>query len=123
MRPDEMQSFRDILKDLLNTAEGPMRQGDDIAVDSAQDELDRVQSDATRELAIRRLESDALRLQNVTSALERIRDGSFGLCLRCDDPISEKRLAAIPWAAYCIRCQAIVDEEQKSAATEFAMQA
>jgi DnaK suppressor protein len=36
-------------------------------------------------------------------------DGSYGTCLHCEEEISPKRLDAVPWAAYCIRCQEIAD--------------
>jgi DnaK suppressor protein len=98
---------------MIDAAEEPLRKRDEIAVESAPDEVDRVQNAAARELAIRRLESDALRLQNLRSALDRIRDGTYGTCLLCDEPINEKRLAAIPWAAYCLSCQEMLDEQEK----------
>ncbi len=44
-------------------------------------------------------------LRSVEQALRRIQDGSYGVCLACDEPISTKRLAAIPWAMYCLRCE------------------
>ena len=45
----------------------------------------------------------------VTDALHRLEHGSYGICDECDEPISERRLAAIPWAKYCIQCQERVD--------------
>jgi DnaK suppressor protein len=44
-------------------------------------------------------------LREVQHALTRVRDGSFGVCQRCEEPISVKRLDAIPWAKYCVTCQ------------------
>jgi DnaK suppressor protein len=44
-------------------------------------------------------------LREVQHALRRIQDGSFGTCQRCDEPISAKRLDAIPWAKHCVACQ------------------
>jgi DnaK suppressor protein len=44
-------------------------------------------------------------LREVQHALRRIADGSFGVCPRCEEPISAKRLDAIPWAKYCVPCQ------------------
>ena len=48
-------------------------------------------------------------LRSVTAALLRIKDGSYGLCLNCEELISPKRLQALPWAAYCVPCQEAVD--------------
>lgn len=37
-------------------------------------------------------------------ALKRIKDGSFGICAKCEEPISEARLNAVPYAPLCKRC-------------------
>jgi DnaK suppressor protein len=29
----------------------------------------------------------------------------FGICMECEEPISAKRLDALPWARYCVSCQ------------------
>lgn len=60
-----------------------------------------------RDLALRDRASQQLEL--VEAALARIEAGTYGTCLRCGDPIAPARLQALPWAAHCIGCQAIVD--------------
>jgi DnaK suppressor protein len=37
--------------------------------------------------------------------LHRIDSGHYGICLECEEPISPKRLEAVPWARYCVSCQ------------------
>jgi RNA polymerase-binding protein DksA len=44
-------------------------------------------------------------LQEVESALDRLGSGEYGACVNCGNPISTKRLQAVPWATYCIDCQ------------------
>jgi DnaK suppressor protein len=44
-------------------------------------------------------------LRLVQRALERIRDGSFGVCTTCEGAIGLKRLQAVPWTKHCIQCQ------------------
>ena len=44
-------------------------------------------------------------LRQIKQALIRIEDLSYGVCQDCSEPISTKRLQALPWATYCIRCQ------------------
>jgi DnaK suppressor protein len=41
----------------------------------------------------------------VDSALDRIREGSFGQCISCGAEINPKRLEAVPWTRFCIACQ------------------
>src|SRR5215510_15682389 len=43
--------------------------------------------------------------REITAALLRIDQGSYGTCLECEEPISVKRLNAVPWARYCVTCQ------------------
>ncbi len=45
------------------------------------------------------------RLKSVVQGLERIEDGTFGVCEACSSPIAEKRLEVLPFARYCITCQ------------------
>lgn len=44
-------------------------------------------------------------LYHVDQALERIEDGSYGLCHECNQPISAARLEAVPHARLCINCK------------------
>jgi DnaK suppressor protein len=60
-----------------------------------------------RDLALRDRSSQQLEL--VKAALARLEAGTFGACLRCGKPVAPGRLEALPWAAHCIDCQAIVD--------------
>ena len=44
-------------------------------------------------------------LRAIDAALQRIEDGTFGICETCGQPISEERLEAIPYATQCIDCR------------------
>ena len=114
----ELQGFKGILETMMGSIEQPLRRREEIAIENAPDTIDRVQQAAERELAICQIESSFSRLQNIRLALERIADGSYGTCLRCDNEISPKRLQAVPWAACCVRCQDIADRERMERANE-----
>jgi RNA polymerase-binding transcription factor DksA len=43
-------------------------------------------------------------MRAINAALERLGKGTFGLCVKCGEPISEARLAAVPFAATCQSC-------------------
>jgi DnaK suppressor protein len=118
----QLQEFKHTLEQLLAGLEDPLLRREEIAVENTPDALDQVQNAADRALAIRQLELDFNRLRSLKDALERIEDGSYGTCLRCDTEISLKRLKAVPWAAFCIGCQEAADHEQSEAANreEFA---
>ena len=48
---------------------------------------------------------DYAQLRLIEEALDRLDSGDYGICLSCDAPIPPKRLHAISWARYCVRCQ------------------
>lgn len=49
--------------------------------------------------------------KRIMRALEKIEDGSYGVCIDCGDAISEKRLKSYPDAARCIACQEVYEEK------------
>ncbi|MBM3754642.1 MAG: TraR/DksA family transcriptional regulator [Acidobacteria bacterium] len=108
----EMKSYKKIL--LAKEAElvGALRNREGIEIEKSPDALDEVQRAAERELAIRTLDRESSHLRSVRAALARIEDGSFGVCLYCEEDISPKRLNAVPWAPFCIGCQEQYDAHQ-----------
>jgi DnaK suppressor protein len=50
-------------------------------------------------------------LRSLQQALERIRQGTFGECVQCGSDIEPKRLEAIPWARYCLKCQELIEHQ------------
>jgi DnaK suppressor protein len=48
---------------------------------------------------------DYVQLRLIEEALDRLNSGDYGICLSCEEPIPPKRLRAVPWARYCVRCQ------------------
>src|SRR6202521_1900419 len=53
-------------------------------------------------------------LTEVQRALRRIEDGTYGYCIVCGQPIPEKRLEALPWAARCVKDEAQLEERNLS---------
>lgn len=64
---------------------------------------------AAKESLLAHVSQDLSRLRFIQRALERINDGSFGICAECEGPIGLKRLQAVPWASHCIHCQEQVE--------------
>jgi len=81
----------------------------EILIENAAEDFDRLQQQLNREVAIRNLDRESRLLKDVQKALSRAEDGTLGICLRCEEEIPEKRLKAVPWAAYCLKCQEKVD--------------
>jgi RNA polymerase-binding protein DksA len=71
----------------------------------AGDSADRLALECGRNLLLNRLEWISTLTRQVSEALERIENGDYGVCSRCERRIAAKRLAALPWAAFCTTCQ------------------
>ena len=82
-----------------------MRNREYICVEKIPDEPDNIELPVERDLAIWSLDKRFAQLRYVTAALDRIADGTYGCCLRCDEEIGIKRFAALPHALFCITCQ------------------
>ncbi len=50
----------------------------------------------------------------VENALQRLEDGTYGLCLQCGEVISPERLEALPWAERSVRCEAELERVYQS---------
>jgi DnaK suppressor protein len=84
---------------------------EEIRIENAAETFDRLQQQMNREVAIRNLDRGAKLLRSVEEALARIESGVYGVCLRCEEDILEKRLQAVPWASHCVRCQEKLDRQ------------
>src|SRR3954447_8863898 len=105
MTKTDLDKFRNILETKQSELTGSLRNRDEIVIEKAPDALDEVQLAGERELAIRNLDRDSNMLRQIRRALARIADGSYGVCLHCEEDISPKRMNAVPWAGFCIKCQ------------------
>ncbi len=113
MTKTELSKFKKILETKQDELERVVRNRDAITIEKSADAIDEVQHASERELAIRNLDRESNLLRNVRSALRRIEDGSFGTCLHCEEEISPRRLAAVPWAPFCIQCQEQADRNRE----------
>ena len=109
MTEAERKKFKRILEAKQAALSGSLCSREEIAIEKAPDTIDAIQLATEREVAIRNLDRDSTMLRQIGQSLGRIADGSFGICQRCEDEISPKRLQALPWAVYCIGCQEKVD--------------
>jgi DnaK suppressor protein len=104
----------------LKEATGVAPERDDLRIEYLADPLDRVRSNADREVAVQRLDHQARLIHEIESALEKFREGGYGLCEKCDHAIAWRRLDAVPWARLCVDCQSEEEAEAKQAIPHFA---
>src|SRR5436305_12019997 len=112
MNQTELNKYKAMLEVRQAELSAGLRNREDIAIEKTPDAIDEVQLAGERELAIRNLDRESILLRNVKGALARIADGSYGTCMHCEDDISLKRLKAVPWAGFCIKCQEAVDRNE-----------
>ncbi len=112
MSKTQLNSFRQALETKRNELMAGGSDRAEILIESAAEEFDRLQQQLNREVAIRNLDRESKLLKEVRAALKRLDNETFGICLRCEEEIPEKRLKAVPWAAYCVSCQEAVDRQR-----------
>ncbi len=64
-----------------------------------------------RETALNIATGESQRLREVSDALQRITNGTYGVCEGCEEVIPRKRLEVFPAARYCIKCKAKLEKE------------
>jgi DnaK suppressor protein len=97
---DKLLVRREGLVGQVQAAEAYSRERD---AEATQDPADMAANAYTKEL-MSMSTNDRQLLEMIDAALVRIEDGLYGKCIHCGQPIQEKRLEAVPWARYCLRC-------------------
>ncbi len=97
---------RENLAGLVRMAETYRREPD---LEATHDPSDHAANACTKELIVLMSANDRQLLKSTEAALELIEEGKYGDCLKCGEPIHEKRLDAIPWAVHCVRCQDLTE--------------
>ena len=69
------------------------------------DLVDQANADAEAELQIRLHKTDGRLLRAIEEALDRIGQGTYGICVVSKQPISKARLEAVPWTHLCRQCK------------------
>jgi len=111
-----METIRERLEEDLRTAVGRLRQmGGAVAVEELPgpiggnspfaDEVDEIQANERREIGFATRELLVDRVNRLSAALDRLKNGDYGTCVECEEPISPARLQALPEVTTCVRCQ------------------
>ena len=67
-----------------------------------------------QEFQIGLIENEEEILREVYDAIDRIDEGTYGICDRCEEPIPPRRLEVLPYASRCVECQRKVEENGDS---------
>jgi DnaK suppressor protein len=117
MLTEEMQKyFRELLNDRLDEllAEGS-KTVNGMAKDSGRlpDPSDQATLVSEREFTLRMRDRERKLITKIKDALERIENGTYGICEECEEEISEGRLKARPVTALCIDCKSRQESDEK----------
>ena len=103
----KLQGQRNLLLGMVERTEDYGREANR---DISQDPADQASNSYTKELLFSQSTNERNILRLIEEALDRITEGSFGECVNCGQDIQGKRLEALPWARYCIKCQELQEQ-------------
>lgn len=111
--------FRDKLEemsnDILTGADKTISEMTDHS-DNYPDPTDRAAAESDRSFELRIRDRERKLLNKIKEAIERIDNGTYGVCDECGDDIAAERLEARPVTTYCIDCKTRQEHEEKTKA-------
>jgi DnaK suppressor protein len=107
------ETLQEMKKQLLAEIKQDLRQGREGSKDDGMDAYDLASEERDREINFILTDRDRGKLQAIEDALERIEDGSYGVCESCESEIADGRLVALPFTRLCVQCQADRETEAK----------
>ena len=118
MTSKDIKRFRKMLEEskkaLLMNARKTLMEESNFDTDDLPDEIDLASSEYTQSMIFRLRDREKFLLKKIERALQRMDAGTFGICERCEDEISAKRLEARPVTTLCIRCKEEQEKKEKS---------
>ncbi|APW59471.1 TraR/DksA family transcriptional regulator [Paludisphaera borealis] len=116
LKSEELDSYRNVLRDLRSRLRGDLNQMTDEALRrnlaESSGNLSNVPlhmadvgtENYDQEFTLGLIENEQGTLDLINEALGRIEQGKYGSCSECGEPIAKQRLAALPYARHCIQC-------------------
>lgn len=115
MEHEDLEFFRKYLSDMLEEAQ---QKGDSTleemtgANEVFADPADRASAESDRSFTLRLRDRELRLIRKIRSALQRIEDGTYGVCEECGEDISIPRLKARPVTRLCINCKSRQEEDE-----------
>lgn len=117
MDREQLDLFRtkleEMSKELLSEAEKTIHEMTDHS-DNYPDPTDRATAESDRSFELRIRDRERKLLAKIKAAIERIDEGTYGICDECGDDISTKRLEARPVTTLCIECKTSQENHEKA---------
>ncbi|NIM02551.1 TraR/DksA family transcriptional regulator [bacterium] len=110
----EVKKFKEQLiqlrEELLNLVQKTTENEKEYPSSEVGDSIDQAADSSARELLFELNHGERQRLEDIESALKKIEQGRFGMCEKCGYTITKKRLRAVPYARFCIKCKAKMEK-------------
>ncbi len=116
MDQNDLQYFRNQLESMLEEIQQKGQSTIEDMSGTSQvyaDPADRASQESDQFFTLRLRDRDRKLINKINAALERIDDGTYGICEMCGEDISIPRLKARPVTTLCIQCKSKQEEEEK----------
>jgi DnaK suppressor protein len=97
--------------EILNKAKKLKEDSYNLGTDGIQDMADAASNSYNVDILMSISDNDLNLLKDIDNSLDKIKNGTYGICEECEEKISEKRLEANPVARYCITCKRMMEEK------------
>jgi len=111
----ELEYFRKLLSSMLGEAQQKSDSTLEELTDSNEvfaDPADRATAESDRSFTLRIRDRERRLIRKIQAALQRIDDGSYGICEECGEDIGVPRLKARPVTKLCINCKSKQEEDE-----------
>lgn len=111
LKKDELKKYKEILISLRESLTGDVKSLETEALKESEQDFsvdhmaDHGSDNFEQEFTLGLIENKEETVREINEAIERIGDGTFGICEGCEKPILKSRLQAIPFARFCVDCQ------------------
>jgi len=107
------EKLLEMRRQVLREIDNDLKEGREGAKDDGKDTYDLASEERDREISFILSDREREKLQGIQEALERIEDGSYGICESCESEIASARLEALPFTRLCVSCQSDREKELK----------
>ena len=109
MKKSEQKKFMKVLQEsrqkLIENAKRALTGDVHLDPNDFPDEIDTASSESGLAFIGRLRERERVLIQKIDTALQKIEDGTYGVCASCEEDIGLERLQARPVADLCIDCK------------------
>lgn len=118
LKKKDLKRFEKMLQEkkeeILRNAKKTLEHDMSLDANDLPDEMDLASSEYIQSFTFRLRGRERTFLDKIDKALEKINEGTFGICEVCEEPINLKRLEARPETTLCIRCKEDQERHERS---------